>query len=132
VVSFMTLRRNTQQNNNLVMNMCEELLRKAKFRVRSSAVWCPKVYKVYDQTKMTDEQRQQILEQDRPIVEKWNQYLNGVITIPPKEPPMIEGIPTKDKRTGWQNMGICEVCEFCLEFDLDNNGVFCLYGIKNR
>jgi len=115
-----------------VINMDVELLRKAKFRVRSSAVWCPKTYKIYDYSKMTDEQRQLISEQNEPIVKEWNQYLNGIITTPPKEPPIIEGIPTRDKKTGWQNMGNCEICEHCLEFDLDNNGVFCLYGVIKK
>lgn len=112
--------------------MCEELLRKAKFRVRSSAVWCPKVYKIYDDTKLTDEQRLLILKQKKELDEEWKEYLRKETIMPPKEPPMIEGIPTRDKKTGWQNMGSCEVCDFCLDFDLDNNGVFCLYGVVKK
>lgn len=39
---------------------------------------------------------------------------------------------TENMPIGLVSMKKCQICDYLEEFDLDNNGVFCLYGIEEN
>jgi hypothetical protein len=86
---------------------------KGKFRKRSESVWCPKP-KTLDKIsyRTTRSYRNKISLMTLGEVLDFNKKLPEQLTL---------------KATGWESMDRCEVCEYLEEFDLDNNGLFCLY-----
>lgn len=100
---------------------------KGKFRKRSEAVWCPKPKEKID----WDLYRRQ--ENDLYKQFAANKIDHDTLSKKLEELRSVEKIPRKKVVcTGWVNMLACRVCEYLEEFDLDNNGVFCLYGVKKK
>jgi len=90
---------------------------KGRFRKRSEAVWCPKPkeridYSKFDMLKYIEKIKSMSLKEER----EFNK------TLPKK---MLS-------RTGWINLSHCDDCAFLEEFHIDGEGVFCLYGIKEK